>query len=68
MLKKSYLYIVIDWGKEPMVFRTKTSLVNYLDKKNSRLVDDWFLDSWYSFVSNKVVLKVEIPKVKSKIR
>ena len=51
-----------------MVFRTKTSLVNYLDKKNSRLVDDWFLDSWYSFVSNKVVLKVEIPKVKSKIR
>ena len=68
MLKKSYLYIVIEWGKEPFVFRTKKSLVDFLGKKNSRLVDSWFESSWYYFFDSKIVIRVEIPKVKSKIR
>jgi hypothetical protein len=68
VLKKSYLYIVIEWGKAPNVFRTKKSLVNFLGKKNSRIVDKWFINNWYIFFESKFIIRVEIPKVKSKIR
>jgi hypothetical protein len=50
------------------VFRTKTSLINFLDKKNTRLVDKWFDSNWFVFQNGKIIIRVEIPKVKSKIR
>ncbi len=68
MQTNSFLYIVIEWGNKPNVFRTKTSLVNFLGKKNTRLVDKWFDSNWFVFQNNKIVIRVEIPKVKSKIR
>lgn len=66
--KSKFLYIVISWGEEPIVYRTKIALVNHFDKSNSRIVDAWFESGWFKLVDNKVVIRVDIPKVKSKIR
>ena len=67
-MNKKFIYIVISWGGEPVVYRTKKSLVNHLGKNNSRLVDGWFEKNWFNFIENFLVVRVEIPKVKSKIR
>ena len=66
--KKKYLYVVIKWGGEPSVFRSKIGLVNHLGKSNSRIVDEWFEDNWFIYLSNNFILRIEIPKMKSKIR
>lgn len=66
--KSKYIYIVIAWGEEPIVYRTKISLVNHFNKSNSRVVDSWFESKWFTLIDNSVVIKVDIPKVKSKIR
>ena len=68
VLSKKYLYIIVSWGGEPVVYRTKKSLVNHLGKNNSRIVDSWFEKSWFTFIENNLIVRVEIPKVKSKIR
>ena len=67
-VKKKYLYIVIEWGKHPVPFSTKLELTEYLDKKNPRLVDKWFGKNWFCMIDKYFVAKVEVPKVKSKIR
>lgn len=66
--KLKYLYIVLEWGDEPITFRTKNDLTFYLGKKNPRNVDDWFGNNWFSIIDNKLIMRVEIPKIKSKIR
>jgi len=68
VLTNSFLYIAIEWGSKPSVFRTKTSLVNFLGKKNTRLVDKWFDSNWFTIQNERIIIRVEIPKVKSKIR
>lgn len=66
--KTKYLYVVLEWGGEPVSFRTKSDLVFYLGKKNSRIVDSWFEKNWYYLVDDKFIVRAEIPKIKSKIR
>ena len=66
--QKKYLYIAIKWGEEPNAFRTKKDLVNHLGKTNSRIVDEWFENSWFTTINNQVIIRIEIPKIKSKIR
>jgi len=65
---KKYLYIVVEWGNPPIPFRTKTELVKYFDKNDSRIVDRWFKNNWFHSIEKYLVVRVEIPKVKSKIR
>jgi len=66
--KVKYLYVVFTWGREPSAYRSKLDLVNHLGKSNSRLVDTWFEKSWFTFVNDFFVFRIEIPKMKSKIR
>lgn len=68
-----YLYAVLElknWiTNAPVVYRTKTELVKHLGLTNTRKVDKWFQDSWvYMGLSDKIVAKLPIPKIKSKIR
>lgn len=67
-LSIKYLYVVINWGEEPVVFRTKIALVNHFKKNNSRIVDGWFEKNWFVMIDSSIVIRVEIPKVKSKVR
>ena len=66
--KKKYLYIVVEWGKQPTTYATKIDLVNHFGKDNSRIVDGWFEDNWFHIVEKYIVVKVEVPKIKSKSR
>lgn len=67
-MNKKYLYIVFSWGGEPVAYRTKIDLVNHFDMNNSRVVDGWFENNWFSMIKNQMIIRVEIPKIKSKIR
>ena len=67
--KTKYLYVVFNWGADnPSVYRSKLDLVNHLGKSNSRVVDDWFENTWFTFINDFFVFRIEIPKMKSKIR
>ena len=73
MKKNKHLYVVVSisaWrDSPPFVCMTKKELVAHLSLKDTRKVDRWFRNSWvYLGVTNTLVAKLPILKVKSKIR
>jgi hypothetical protein len=67
-IRKKYLYVLFNWGGEPAIYRSKKAVVNHIGKSNSRIVDSWFEENWFVFINNHFILRIEIPKMKSKIR
>ena len=67
MKNEKTLYLVIEWGKEPIPIVTKKDLSELVNIPVSN-IEKMFFQNWFAVKEKYIIVKTHIPKVKSKIR